>query len=98
MAIPTHIGQRDPGDGSYNPGLQTEIEPVILDNIRYDEFIATITASDILGSGTEKYRQDLFGRSPLSGLFGFWNTSTDITVTVSSPDVPVAPPNLPYLP
>ena len=92
MAIPTHIGQRDPGDGSYNPGLQTEIEPVILDNIRYDEFIATITASDILGSGTEKYRQDLFGRSPLSGLFGFWNTSTDITVTVSSPDVPVAPP------
>ncbi len=70
MAIPTHIGQRDPGDGSYNPGLQTNIAPVTRDNALYDAFIATITSADTLGSGTEKYQQDIYSRSPLSGLFG----------------------------
>lgn len=92
MAIPTHIGQRDPADGSYNPGLQTAIEPVTRDNTLYGAFMAAITSTDTLGSGTEKYQQDIFSRSPLSGLFGFWNTSQmDITVTVSSTDVPSAP-------
>jgi Arylsulfotransferase (ASST). len=91
MAIPTHIGQRDPGDGSYNPGLQTDIEPVTRDNALFNDFIATITSADTLGSGTEKLTQDLYGRSPLSAVFGFWNTSPDITVTVSSTGVPTAP-------
>ncbi|EOC1567627.1 hypothetical protein ACI1AR_003027 [Cronobacter dublinensis] len=53
--------------------------------------MATINAADTLGSGSEKYQQDLFGRSPLSGTLGFWNISTDITVTVFSTSVPSAP-------
>lgn len=91
MAIPTHIGQRDPGDGTYNPGLQTNIPPVTRDNALYDTFITAITSADTLGSGTEKYQQDLFGRAPMSGLFGFWSTGAEITVTVSSTDEPTAP-------
>ncbi|EOW6719711.1 hypothetical protein ACOZ07_000365 [Cronobacter dublinensis] len=91
MAIPTHIGQRDPGDGSYNPGIQTDAPPVVRDNIISSAFMATINAADTLGSGSEKYQQDLFGRSPLSGTLGFWNISTDITVTVFSTSVPSAP-------
>ena len=91
MAIPTHIGQRDPGDGTYNPGLQTNIPPVIRDNALYDSFISTITSADTLGSGNEKYQQDLFGRSPMSALLGFRSTGAEITVTVSSTDEPTAP-------
>lgn len=91
MTTPTHIGYRDPGDGSYNPGLQTNIAPVSRDNALYNDFIADITATNTLGSGSEKYQQDLFGRSPLSALIGFWNTSSEVTVTVMSPDKPEAP-------
>lgn len=91
MAIPTHIGQRDPGDGTYNPGIQTNTPPVVRDNAIASAFTATITAADTLGSGREKYQQDLFGRSPLSGTLGFWNTSPDVTVTVFSTSVPSAP-------
>ncbi|WMY72534.1 aryl-sulfate sulfotransferase [Buttiauxella selenatireducens] len=91
MATPTHIGHRDPGDGSYQPGLQTQAEPVVRDNLLYDAFIASLDATHTLGSGMEQYQQDLFSRSPLSGVVGFWNTRTQITVTVSSTDVPAAP-------
>lgn len=91
MAIPTHIGQRDPGDGMYNPGIQTNTPPVIRDNAISSAFMATITAADTIGSGSEKYQQDLFGRSPLSGTLGFWNTSPDVTVTVFSTSVTSAP-------
>jgi len=91
MATPSHIGQRDPADGSYNPGIQTNVPPVVRDNNLYDTFTADITSAITLGSGNEKYQQDLFNRSPLSGVLGFWNLSTKIVVTVSSPDVPSAP-------
>lgn len=91
MTNPSHIGQRDPTDGTYNPGLQTDIEPVIRDNNLYNNFIADITSSNTLGSGTEKYQQDLFGRSPMSALIGFWNTSSEVTVSVASRDEPTAP-------
>ncbi|HID9124771.1 TPA: aryl-sulfate sulfotransferase [Klebsiella michiganensis] len=91
MTTPTHIGYRDPGDGSYNPGLQTNIAPVTRDNALYNDFMIGITATNTLGSGSEKYQQDLFGRSPLSALIGFWNTSSEVTVTVMSPDKPQAP-------
>lgn len=82
MAIPAHIGQRDPGDGSYNPGLQTDIEPVTRDNQIYEDFIAGITEGAF-----PKFQVDLFGRSPLSGLLGFWNQHTELTVSISSPDI-----------
>ncbi|MGL4724576.1 MAG: aryl-sulfate sulfotransferase [Scandinavium sp.] len=91
MAIPTHIGHRDPGDGSYNPGLQTEIEPVTRDNLLCDAFVASLDATTTLGSGAEQFGLDVFSRAPLSGLIGFWNTSAQVTVTVSSTDVPSAP-------
>lgn len=91
MATPSHIGQRDPANGSYNPGIQTNVPPVVRDNTLYDTFTADITSVRTLGSGNEKYQQDLFNRSPLSGVLGFWNLSTEIVVTVSSPDVPSAP-------
>lgn len=91
MTTPSHIGYRDAGDGSYNPGLQTDSEPVIRDNQIYQAFVDSITRADTLGSSTEKYQQDIFSRSPLSAVVGFWNTSSDITVSVSSPDVPSAP-------
>lgn len=91
MSTPTHIGKRDPEDGTYNPGLQTEIEPVVRDDAIYNAFVASITPSDTLGSGAEKYQQDIFNRAPLSGLFGFWNTHREITISVSSQDVPAAP-------
>lgn len=91
MATPTHIGHRDPGDGSYNPGLQTGIAPVTRDDQIYTAFVAPLDATCTLGSGSEQYGQDVYSRSPLSGLIGFWNTSSQITVTVSSSDVPAAP-------
>lgn len=91
MSTPTHIGHRDPGDGSYNPGLQTDIAPVTRDNALYANFIAGITSENTLGSGSEKYQQDLFGRSPLSALIGFWNTSSEVTISVMSPDKSDAP-------
>ncbi|MFG6656266.1 aryl-sulfate sulfotransferase [Scandinavium sp. M-37] len=85
MAIPAHIGQRDPGDGSYNPGLQTDIEPVIRDNQIYNEFISDITEN------TQKLHVDLFGRSPLTAMAGFWNKHPELTVTVEAPHVADAP-------
>ncbi|WP_313109760.1 aryl-sulfate sulfotransferase [Atlantibacter sp.] len=91
MATPSHIGYRDAGDGLYNPGLQTQIEPVLRDKQIYDAFVGSITLSDTLGSLSEKYQQDIFSRSPLSAVLGFWNMSHTITVSVSSPDVPSAP-------
>lgn len=91
MATPTHIGQRDPADGTYNPGIQTDVPPVLRDNAIFEAFIADITSENTLGSGSEKYQQDLFSRSPLSGTVGFWNISSEVTVTVTSPDVPTAP-------
>lgn len=91
MSTPTHKGYRDPQNGSYNPGLQTDISPVNRDNALYSTFMANITTGHVLGSGKEKYQQDLYSRSPLSGVIGFWNTSSEVTVTVTCPDVPDAP-------
>ncbi|WP_202306765.1 aryl-sulfate sulfotransferase [Dryocola clanedunensis] len=87
MAIPTHLGYRDPGDGSYNPGLQLDIEPILRDNQIYHDFISDITESNILSNDLIKYEQDLFGRSPLSAMFGFWNHYAALTVSVTSPEI-----------